>query len=659
MRTFYLADFKVEPEKNKVSLPKAEFRLEPRVMSILCYLVEHQGEVLSKEQILAALWPNQSLEPELVTKAVFEIRKILNDNPKTPHLIETIPRKGYVFIGKINLQKSKLSTASISLISIFVCIVAAFFYTNNTQRNGIDLSNVPTKKTIRHSVDGEISSISVNNNNQLLFTHKENSSSSLYLHNNTTLKNTKLGTSLTEIKDIFSTNESDYILNCNDVCSIFKRDKDNYTPILKINERIINLSISPNEKWLALQITKHNRHNIALVSIEENDAKIFYLPHDGSQQHPVFANDNSLYYISQTADRKTYLANYNLDTRQTTTKPLPIDRVSGLSFYTDSKYVITGRYNGQYALWLLTIDPLSLSVIANIDPQQKVTGIAVEHKTKTIHYAIQNRPITIQSKGALSTKIEHPSINLDGKYLIESKAFIFNSNRSGSYEIWLESQGQQSKLTNINASYIHAIKVNNTQKLIAFSYTKGKTKHIAVYSLLNNTIIFDVTTENDSYLLNFDHTSTNLYISQRAAENYDLLSLNIENQTVSKIALNAGIATMSDANGIYYYSFSNQALQYQTNLGTTNTLFDFENKALQIRASSIKLTKEGFFYLSKINKQQVISFYNFNSKITKPLFMIKPRQFVTDFGFINSLPYIIFDEDADVTSQIISLELVK
>ncbi|TMO84359.1 winged helix-turn-helix domain-containing protein [Pseudoalteromonas spongiae] len=658
MRTFYIADFKVEPEKNKVSLPKAEFRLEPRVMSILCYLVEHQGEVLSKEQILASLWPNQSLEPELVTKAVFEIRKILNDNPKSPRLIETIPRKGYVFIGKINLQKSKLSTASISLISIFVCIVVAFFYTNNTQRNGIDLSNVPTKKIIRHSADGEISSISVNSNNQLLFTHKENSSSSLYLHNNTTLKNTKLETSLTEIKDIFSTNESDYILNCNDACSILKRGKDNYTPILKINERIIKLSVSPNEKWLALQITKNNRHNIALVSIEEKDAKIFYLPHDGSEQHPVFANDNSLYYISQTSDRKTYLANYNLGTRQTTTKPLPIDRVSCLSFYTDSKYVITGRYNGQYALWLLNIDPLSLSVIANIDPQQKVTGIAVDHKTKTIHYAIQNRPISIQSKGALSTKIEHPSINLDGKYLSDSKAFIFNSNRSGSYEIWLESQGQQSKLTNINASYIHTIKVDNAQSLIALSYTKDKAKHIAVYSLLNNTIIFDVTTENDSYLLNFDHTSTNLYISQRAAENYDLLSLNIENQTVSKVALNAGIATMSDANGIYYYSFSNQALQYQTNLGATNTLFDFESKALQIRASSIKLTKEGFFYLSKINKQQVISFYDFNSKITKPLFMIKSNQFVTDFGFINSLPYIIFDEDADVTSQIISLELV-
>ncbi|KPV94706.1 Transcriptional activator CadC [Pseudoalteromonas sp. P1-9] len=659
MRTFYIADFKVEPEKNKVSLPKAEFRLEPRVMSILCYLVKHQGEVLSKEQILAALWPNQSLEPELVTKAVFEIRKILNDNPKTPRVIETIPRKGYIFIGKINIKERKLSTANISLVGVFACIVAAFLYTNNTQRNGIDLSNVPTKKIIRHSVDGEITSISVNNNNHLLFTHKENSSSSLYLHNNTTLKNTKLETPLTEIKDIFSTKGSDYILNCNDACSIFKREKDNYTPILKINERIIKVSVSPNEKWLALQITKHHRHNIALVSIEEKDAKIFYLPHNGSEQHPVFANDNSLYYISQTSDRKTYLANYNLDTRQTTTKPLPIDRVSGLSFYTDSKYVITGRYNGQYALWLLTIDPLSLSVIANIDPQQKVIGIAVDHKTKTIHYAIQNRPITIQSKGALSTKIEHPSINLDGKYLSENNAFIFNSNRSGSYEIWLESQDQLSKLTNINASYIHSIKVDNSQSLIALSYTKNKTKHIAVYSLLRNTIIFDVTTENDSYLLNFDHTSTNLYISERAAENYDLLSLNIENHTVSKVALDAGIATMSDANGIYYYSFSNQALQYQTNLGATDTLYDFENKALQIRASSIKLTKEGFFYLSKINKQQVISFYNFNSKTTKPLFMMKPNQFVTDFGFINSLPYIIFDEDADVTSQIISLELVN
>lgn len=258
----------------------------------------------------------------------------------------------------------------------------------------------------------------------------------------------------------------------------------------------------------------------------------------------------------------------------------------------------------------------------------------------------------------LSLKIEHPSLNLDGVYLAQSNTLIFSSNRSGSYEVWIESDGQQSKLTDINSSYIHAIKVDNKEKLIAFSYTKDKTKHIAIYSLLNNALISDFSIKNDSYLLNFDHTSTYLFISQRAAQNYDLVSLNIESQTRAKIAINVGITAMSDENGVYFYSFNDHTLQDQANIGKANKLYDFKDKALSIRASSIKITKDGFFYLSKIENQQVISFFELTTQTTKPLFMLNANQFVTDFGFINQEPYVIYDEDGSVTSQIISLEVV-
>ncbi|MDE3272074.1 winged helix-turn-helix domain-containing protein [Pseudoalteromonas sp. G4] len=659
MRVFYIGKFKVEPEKNKVSLPKAEFRLEPRVMSILCYLVQHQGQVLSKEKILASLWPNQALEPELVTKAVFEIRKILNDNPKQPRVIETIPRKGYVFIGKIEKETRKIHAFYLVCLSMFTVILIALFLHNTKSQHELDLSSVTTKKTIRHNTNGEINTISVNNSKQLLFAYQREVFSELYSHNDKTLKNTLIDTQFTEIKDIFSTEKSDYIVNCDDKCEVIKHKNNSFIPVLTINERIIKLSVSPDEKWLALQITKQNRHNIGLISLVEKDAKLFYLPLDGNEAHPVFSNNNNLYFISLSADRKNLLTNYNLETQQIKTNPIPIDRVGSLSLYADSQFVVTGRYNGQYALWLLALDPLSLSVLANIDPQQKVKDITVDKTNKTINYIAQNRPIKIQSKGALSIKIEHPSLNLDGVYLAKKNALIFSSNRSGSYEIWMEDQGQQSKLTDLNASYIHTIKVDNSESKVAFSYTKGKTKRVLIYSLLNNKIIGDIRLKNDSYLLNFDHTSTNLFISQRATQNYDLVSLNIKSQTHSKIAHNAGITAISDANGVYYYSFNNQNLQYQANSGNTNALFDFKDKSLQVRASAIKLTQDGFFYLSKVDKQQVVSFYNFNTKTIKPLFMLEQNQFVTDFGFINAGPFIIYDQDTDVTSQIISLEHIK
>ena len=71
-----------------------------------------------------------------------------------------------------------------------------------------------------------------------------------------------------------------------------------------------------------------------------------------------------------------------------------------------------------------------------------------------------------------------------------------------------------------------------------------------------------------------------------------------------------------------FYSFNDHTLQYQANVGKTNKLYDFKDKALSIRASSIKLTKEGFFYLSKIENQQVISFFELTTQTSSLVFAI-------------------------------------
>src|SRR4029453_11066190 len=71
--------------------------LTPKAFDLLRYLVEHQGQVVSQDEILEALWPETYVNPEVIKKYILSIRRVLGDNPEQPAFIETIPRRGYQF----------------------------------------------------------------------------------------------------------------------------------------------------------------------------------------------------------------------------------------------------------------------------------------------------------------------------------------------------------------------------------------------------------------------------------------------------------------------------------------------------------------------------------------------------------------------------------
>jgi DNA-binding winged helix-turn-helix (wHTH) protein/tetratricopeptide (TPR) repeat protein len=76
-------------------------RLSPKPFALLCYLVEHPGRLVTEDEILGAVWPKLYVQPESIKTQLYEIRKVLGDDPKTPRYIETVPRRGYQFIAPV------------------------------------------------------------------------------------------------------------------------------------------------------------------------------------------------------------------------------------------------------------------------------------------------------------------------------------------------------------------------------------------------------------------------------------------------------------------------------------------------------------------------------------------------------------------------------
>ena len=75
--------------------------LTPKAFAVLRYLVEHRGRLVTEAELLEAAWPKVCVQPEAVKTQVYEIRKVLGDDPKHPCFIETFPRRGYQFIAPV------------------------------------------------------------------------------------------------------------------------------------------------------------------------------------------------------------------------------------------------------------------------------------------------------------------------------------------------------------------------------------------------------------------------------------------------------------------------------------------------------------------------------------------------------------------------------
>ncbi|HEU4522395.1 MAG TPA: winged helix-turn-helix domain-containing protein, partial [Thermoanaerobaculia bacterium] len=74
-------------------------RIEPKAFEVLVYLVEHRDRVVMKQELLDAVWAGTAVTDNALTRTIAHIRKTLGDDQRAPRFIETVPTRGYRFIG--------------------------------------------------------------------------------------------------------------------------------------------------------------------------------------------------------------------------------------------------------------------------------------------------------------------------------------------------------------------------------------------------------------------------------------------------------------------------------------------------------------------------------------------------------------------------------
>jgi DNA-binding winged helix-turn-helix (wHTH) protein/TolB-like protein/Tfp pilus assembly protein PilF len=84
--------------------------LTPKVFDILLTLVEHSGQIVSKEELMKRVWPDTFVEEGNLTQNISLLRKALGETPGGAQFIETVPRRGYRFVAPISETAPKTAT---------------------------------------------------------------------------------------------------------------------------------------------------------------------------------------------------------------------------------------------------------------------------------------------------------------------------------------------------------------------------------------------------------------------------------------------------------------------------------------------------------------------------------------------------------------------
>jgi TolB-like protein/DNA-binding winged helix-turn-helix (wHTH) protein/Tfp pilus assembly protein PilF len=81
-------------------------RLQDQPLQVLALLLEHPGETVTREELHQKLWPNDTFVDfdHGVNNAINRLRETLCDSPENPRYIETLPRRGYRFISRVERE---------------------------------------------------------------------------------------------------------------------------------------------------------------------------------------------------------------------------------------------------------------------------------------------------------------------------------------------------------------------------------------------------------------------------------------------------------------------------------------------------------------------------------------------------------------------------
>lgn len=548
--SFTFLDCIVDPQANVLIKKSKEKRIEAKVMSLLVLLASHSGEVITRQKILTSIWPDVVVGDEIISQLVYSLRNALGDDAKNPRYIETIPKKGYRFIAKVERVVTQkiisavpeetsssvnnlkpyftikwLLACCLTLLVIIIVAVGKVTSQDNEKDFIID-SVLPVTQEI--GVESDFSFHDAHN--QMVYVSSNHEGVDLYLKT--------LGTSSSQrlTKDAwkeysplwFDAQTLIYIRKQAGQYQIVRYKLQQDVEILyETTNRLINLAInSAQTNELTFVEYDHYRHNRLneLKSLNLTNNESYYL-HDSLRNlpnevyHPLYSGDGNTLFFFNNSDKVKKIVSLNLKNNQYTTIANNFTSISHLSLIDEDNLLVSGQLSTTKGIWKVSISNKSISrMLPSTGGHKFVRGF---FKQGQLYYSTHKTSIN-QMIADIKTQtfIQLPNLNSDanehsGIYSKDNSMIYFVSNRTGYYELWAYDvkSKKPSNITQIEAAFIYKPLLSHDEKYLAVVYQAEKLT-MAIISVATGKVITKAIIPSRKFPLAWSVNDENIYISE-------------------------------------------------------------------------------------------------------------------------------------------------
>src|SRR5689334_19017257 len=99
---FFFEGYTLDPTRGCVRNENREIELRAKSFELLSYLVTNAGRLISKDELVNAVWPNVIVSDDSLAQCVSDVRRALNDADR--RIIKTVSRRGYLFAAPVAVQ---------------------------------------------------------------------------------------------------------------------------------------------------------------------------------------------------------------------------------------------------------------------------------------------------------------------------------------------------------------------------------------------------------------------------------------------------------------------------------------------------------------------------------------------------------------------------
>ena len=100
---FVFEDYVLDQERRELTLRGQVVAVGPQVFDLLLQLVSNRDRVVSKDDLLKAVWSGRIVSESTITSHINAVRKAIGDTGEEQRLVRTVARKGYRFVGEIKV----------------------------------------------------------------------------------------------------------------------------------------------------------------------------------------------------------------------------------------------------------------------------------------------------------------------------------------------------------------------------------------------------------------------------------------------------------------------------------------------------------------------------------------------------------------------------